>query len=132
MNIEYEKEKTKYGPGVDIHLDGVEVAIAIDAWLAAQNIHIVGPKIITVNGQLCDSGNIYIDPSGHVIANNKTVSGRGPLSENKIKYQVQCCVCDEFFIEYEEIVMEMNFSADNSVKTIKKYYCPRCEGFKKD
>ena len=78
MNIEYGSGKTEYGPGVSINLDGNEVAIAIDAWLVASGVNVQGPRTITVNGELCERGNIYVDPSGFVITpRGRKMSGRG-------------------------------------------------------
>lgn len=69
--------KTKYGPGVEISLTGDEVAIAIDAFLAAHRIHVSGPRTITVNGVFCEAGSVYVDPSGFVISRGKKYDGRG-------------------------------------------------------
>ena len=77
MNIRYGDGKTEYGPGVSIELTGDEVALAISAWLVAQDVHVDGPRTITVNGDLCDDGRVYVDPEGSVIANGKRFSGRG-------------------------------------------------------
>ena len=77
MKINYGKGTTQYGPGVEINLTGEEVAIAINAYLAAHNIYIVGPRTIRVNGELCETGMIYVDPSGYVTAKGKSFSGRG-------------------------------------------------------
>ena len=78
MNIEYGSGKTEYGPGVSINLDGNEVAKAIDAWLVANGVNVQGSRTITVNGELCESGNIYVDPSGFVITpRGRKMSGRG-------------------------------------------------------
>lgn len=65
------------GPGVSITLTGDEVATAIDAWLVAHCVYVSGPRTIKVNGERCESGNIYVDPSGFVIANGKKLSGSG-------------------------------------------------------
>jgi len=78
MKVKYGKGKTEYGPGVEIELTGDEVAVAIDAYLVAHRIHINGPRTIWVNGDLCESGSIYVDPSGEVIADGKGFSGSGP------------------------------------------------------
>ena len=67
MNIKYGNGTTQYGPGVSIELDGNEVATAIDAWLVAHCVHVSGPRTITVNGELCEAGHIFVDPSGFVI-----------------------------------------------------------------
>ena len=76
MKVQYGKGKSKYGTGVDIKLTGDEVATAIDAYLVAHNIHIQGPRTINVNGDLIDSGSIYVDPSGFVIEKGEKFSGR--------------------------------------------------------
>jgi hypothetical protein len=78
MKIEYGNGTTEYGPGVDIHLTGEEVATAVEAFLAFKGTHIEGARTITVNGDLCRRGHIYVDPSGFVIDNGKTMYGRGP------------------------------------------------------
>jgi hypothetical protein len=78
MEIKYGEGKTKYGPGVSIELTGNEVATAIDAWLVAHGVHVSGPRTITVNGELCQTGHIYVDPSGFVIADGEKFVGRGP------------------------------------------------------
>lgn len=77
MEIKYGEGKTQYGPGVSIELTGDEVATAIDAWLVAQGIRVNGPRTISVNGELCEKGHIYVDPSGSVIANGVRFSGDG-------------------------------------------------------
>lgn len=79
MKIKYGSGKTEYGPGVEITLSGDEVATAIAAYLVAKRVHIQGPRTITVNGDLCREGNIYVDPSGYVIdKKSKKIDGRGP------------------------------------------------------
>lgn len=82
MKLQLGNGKTKYGPGVEIKLDGNEVATAIDAYLVAQCVHVSGPRTITVNGELCESGNIYVDPSGFIITpKGRKLSGRGANAE---------------------------------------------------
>ena len=68
---------TEFGPGVVIELTGDQVARAIDAWLVAHGVHVNGPRTVTVNGELCENGNVYVDPSGFVIADGVKTSGRG-------------------------------------------------------
>lgn len=77
MEIKYGEGQTKYGPGVSIELTGSEVATAIDAWLVAHGVHVSGPRTISVNGELCKTGHVYVDPSGFVIADGKKFDGRG-------------------------------------------------------
>lgn len=77
MEIKFGEGKTEYGPGVSIELSGDEVAIAIDAYLVAHGIHVSGARTITVNGELCGRGRVYVDPSGSVIADGERWTGRG-------------------------------------------------------
>ncbi|MFH1759810.1 MAG: hypothetical protein ABIA63_01790 [bacterium] len=77
MKVKYGNGKTEYGPGVNIDLSGDEVAIAISAYLVAHEIYVDGPITITVNGDLIDEGNVYVDPSGFVISEGIKFSGRG-------------------------------------------------------
>jgi hypothetical protein len=77
MIVKYGEGCTEYGPGVSIELTGNEVATAINAWLVAHNVHVSGPRTITVNKALCKSGRVYVDPSGFVIAHGEKLSGRG-------------------------------------------------------
>lgn len=69
--------KTEYGPGVRVTLTGDEVATAIDAYLVAHGVHLRGPRTVSVNGELCREGSIYVDPSGFVMSGGKRYSGRG-------------------------------------------------------
>jgi len=66
---------SKYGPGVEIELTGDDVAIAIDAYLVAHNIYVNGPRTITVNGNLCKFGSVYVDPSGFVTHEGELLEG---------------------------------------------------------
>ena len=78
MIVKYGEGRSGYGPGVSIELTGVEVAIAIDAYLVARRIHYSGSRTITVNGELCKEGRVYVDPDGFVITSKgKKMSGRG-------------------------------------------------------
>lgn len=79
MNITHGKGTTEYGPGVNIELDGNEVAKAIDAYLVAHGIHVSGPRTVTMNGAVHNIGRVYVDPSGFVITpEGYKMSGRGP------------------------------------------------------
>lgn len=99
MQIKHGEGSTKYGPGVSIELTGEEVATAIDAYLAAHRIHVSGARTITVNGELCSNGRVYVDPSGFVIDHNtgEKLSGRRKGYSNE--YAGHCvegenhCVC---------------------------------------
>lgn len=87
MKIKLGDGKTAYGPGVNIELTGDEVAIAIDAYLVSHRIHVNGPRTITVNGELCERGRVYVDPSGYVIDDNgkgRKISGRG--NKHRVKH----------------------------------------------
>lgn len=76
-NIKRGEGKTQYGSGVSIELTGDEVATAIAAYLMAHDIHISGARTITVNGELCEVGHVYVDPSGFVVSEGMMISGRG-------------------------------------------------------
>ena len=83
MKISYGNGSTEYGPGVNIQLTGDEVAIAIAAWLVAHGVHVDGARTVTVNGELCEFGRVYVDPSGFVITpEGQKFSGRGIESES--------------------------------------------------
>jgi hypothetical protein len=77
MQVNFGKGETEFGPGVQIDLTGDEVAIAIEAYLLAHSVRISGPRTIRVNGKLCSTGKIYVDPSGFVIHHGKRIDGRG-------------------------------------------------------
>ena len=76
MQVRLGEGKTEYGPGVSIDLSGDEVATAISAYLVAHGIYVDGARTITVNGDLCEVGHVYVDPSGFVISDGKKISGR--------------------------------------------------------
>lgn len=77
MKIRYGDGKTEYGPGVEIVLTGEDVARAIHAYLVARGVRVSGPCTVTVNGELCECGSVYVDPSGCVVAKDREYSGRG-------------------------------------------------------
>ena len=79
MNIKLGNGKTEYGKGVDIELSGEEVARAIDAYLVSLGVHVDGARTITVNGELCESGKVYVDPSVFVVSYGVKFSGRGSI-----------------------------------------------------
>jgi hypothetical protein len=78
MEIKYGDGTTSFGPGVSIEMTGDEVATAIDAYLVAHGVYVSGPRTVTVNCQLCERGEVYVDPSGFVVAGGEKFSGRGP------------------------------------------------------
>lgn len=79
MRVKHGEGRTQHGPGVSIELTGNEVAIAIDEFLVARGVRVDGPRTVTVNGELCDYGRVYVDPSGFVSADGKKLSGRGVI-----------------------------------------------------
>jgi len=79
MEIRFGDGPTHYGPGVAIEMTGSEVATAIIAWLVAHDVHISGARTVRVNGELCEVGEVYVDPSGSVVADGKRYLGRGQI-----------------------------------------------------
>lgn len=77
MEVKFGNGPTKYGPGIEINLSGDEVAVAIDAYLVAHGVNVFGARTITVNGELCELGNIYVDPSGFVMHEGQRLNGNG-------------------------------------------------------
>lgn len=76
MEVKIGDMPTCYGPGVEINLSGDEVAIAINTYLTAHGITIKGPRTITVNGDLCRDGQVYVDPSGVVFHDGTSYEGK--------------------------------------------------------
>lgn len=76
MKVNYGAGKTQFGTGVEITLTGDEVACAIDAYLVAHGTYVRGARTIKVNGELCEVGSIYVDPSGFVISDGFRFEGR--------------------------------------------------------
>ncbi len=76
MEVKQGEGRTEFGGGVSITLSGDEVATAIDAYLVAHGIPVSGPRTISVNGELCQEGHVYVDPSGCVISDGVRFSGR--------------------------------------------------------
>lgn len=75
MEVKFGRGPTQYGPGVEINLSGDEVAVAIDAYLVAHGVLVRGSRTITVNGELCESGQVYVDPSGFVMNEGERLNG---------------------------------------------------------
>jgi len=76
MEIKFGNGKTEFGPGVLIKLDGNEIATAIHAYLMAHSV-VIDAATILVNDDFCQQGQIYVDPSGRVIADGIGWNGRG-------------------------------------------------------
>lgn len=79
MKIRIGDGTSKYGPGVEIELTGDEVATAVDAYLAAHRVYVYGPRTVIVNDDLCETGRILVDPSGHVCAHGMRFRGTGEV-----------------------------------------------------
>lgn len=79
MKVKHGKGKSQFGPGVSIKLTGDEVATAIHTYLVAHGIYISGPATVTVNGDLCVDGHVYVDPSGFVMSDGKRFNGCGTI-----------------------------------------------------
>ncbi|NTF18214.1 hypothetical protein G6L37_07325 [Agrobacterium rubi] len=85
MKVSYGSGETEFGPGVCIALTGDEVATAIDAWLVARGVQVGGSRTITVNGKSCEAGEVFVEPSGYVVADGLRLSGRGPERRRPMK-----------------------------------------------
>jgi hypothetical protein len=57
------------------------VAIAIEAWLVAHGVHVRGARTISVNGELCEAGEVYVDPGAFVMAGGKRWNGNGSIDD---------------------------------------------------
>ena len=77
MNVRYGDASSGHGPGVEIKLDGNEVAQAICAYLVAHGVYVAGPRTVLVNDWPCESGRVVVDPAGFVISDGVKFSGRG-------------------------------------------------------
>ncbi len=78
MKVKFGNGATVYGPGIIISLTGDDVASAITTWLMLKGVYISGPRTVSVNDELCEKGNVHVDPSGYVIHNGQRLDGRGP------------------------------------------------------
>lgn len=79
MQIKFGEVASQYGPGVAVELTGDELATAIDLYLYSQGVCVNGPRTTTVNGQMCQSARVYVDPSGDVMANGTRYNGNGRI-----------------------------------------------------
>ena len=80
MRIKLGKGTTQLGTGVVILLRGSEVKEAIEDFLKKKGVKIDGAKTIGVNGELCVSGSIHVNPPGSVIQDGVKWDGRGIVS----------------------------------------------------
>ena len=64
-----EHKPTQWGTAVSVILTGDDVATAIMAYLVAKGVHVNGPRTVSVNGELCEYGEVLVDPSGFLIRN---------------------------------------------------------------
>jgi len=81
MKVAIGNGKTEFGPGVQIDLTGEEVAVAIKTYLIAHDVNLFGARTITVNGELCKDGRVYVDPSGFAMHDGKRYNGRGTIDK---------------------------------------------------
>lgn len=77
MEIKHGNLVLKEGRGVEISLSGDELATAIDAYLVAHGICVRGPRTVRVNGEMCESARVFVDPSGFVNDNTNSVKYNG-------------------------------------------------------
>jgi len=80
MNLEYGEGKHINGPGINIILDGDEIARAIDIYLYSQNVLVRGARTIHLNDEVAAyvEGRIHVDPSGYVITpDGEKMEGKG-------------------------------------------------------
>jgi hypothetical protein len=55
-----------------IHLDGNEIATAIDAYLVSQRVYVSGPRTITANDTILSNVNAKVFVEGSVVSNGAT------------------------------------------------------------
>ena len=53
--------------------------MAITTYMHAHQMYTSGTQTVSVNGELCDSARVYVDPSGFVMFNGQRWEGRGEL-----------------------------------------------------
>ena len=75
MKIQFSSKTENKAGGVQIDFEGKEIEAAIYAYLAAHNIQIDGLPSITINGELCKSGQLCVDGYGRVFDNGIEYSG---------------------------------------------------------
>lgn len=81
-------------PGVTIDLTGDEVATAIRHWLHGQGVLIFGSSTVRVDGNLCDSGQVYVDPSGNVVYNGKRYEAIDPAEATEMREQIASLIAE--------------------------------------
>jgi hypothetical protein len=58
---------------VTIHLDGNEIATAIDAYLVSQKVDVFGPRTITANDTILSDVNAKVFVEGSVVSNGARI-----------------------------------------------------------
>lgn len=81
MKIDKGKGTSEFGTGINIEMSGEELAHAVSTYVHSRGIHIDGSRTITVNGELCESASIYVDPCGSLIIDGRKISGRTGVYE---------------------------------------------------
>ena len=120
--IDYGTGNSKYGPGVDIRLDGDQLAQAVMLYLFSQEIYVEGARTIYVNGELCKNARVYVDPSGSVMAAGERWSGRGPKEDGEevpVIGLVDCPDCSSFSNENDSVAGPRMGNCSDSVTRIR-------------
>ncbi len=132
MKVNYGAKDPQYGPGVEIHLSGNEVACAIDAYLVAHGIVSSGPRTVTVNNALCEKGMVYVDSSGFVIANGVKWSGRGEAGSDEFASKTFHPNASEIIIELmsNNVVADITTDKKTLLRTLMLTGFYKCVGIK--
>lgn len=78
MKVSISDKTGIYGPGVDVTIDGDELALAIETWLMAHDVRVYGARTIIIDEDF-NGARVYVDPSAYVIHDGKRYSGRGDI-----------------------------------------------------
>lgn len=60
---------------VIIALSDTEVALALDAYVVAHGLHVMGPRTLLVNGKIIERGQVIVDPTGAVNTPTERIEG---------------------------------------------------------
>ena len=88
MKVRQGEGTTEFGRGVFVELSGDELATAIDAYLVAHHVYVIGPRTIRIGGRLPADTSIYVDPEGSVIFEEERYSGRTGEPESVFRRKV--------------------------------------------